>query len=90
MAGTKTSVWLGEEQYAQWKASGDSLTEIVKRGLAAPKAETEKAATPAEVREIVVEAIAAVLERLDAKPDTSDIRHMIRTELERVAGQPHV
>lgn len=75
MSGTKTSVWLGEEQHAQWKASGDSLTTIIKRGLAAPKTdEVERPATVAEVREIV-EAAEGRLHRI------------IRDELERIAGQ---
>ena len=104
MTGTKTSVWLGEDLHSQWKASGDSLTEIVKRGLVASKGEAEKPATTAEIARLLDERLAPILERLDALPDTSNVRHMIRTELdahidavkrvvraelERVAGQSH-
>jgi hypothetical protein len=49
MPGKKTSVWLGEEELAAWKDSGDSLTEIVKRGLAAPP--PEQPVTSAEFHE---------------------------------------
>jgi hypothetical protein len=76
MAGTKTSVWLGEEQHAQWKASGESLTEIVKRGLAT-RAPEGTPATAAEVREIVSEEAGALEERL---------RRIVREELARVTG----
>jgi hypothetical protein len=81
MPGTKTSVWLGEEQYAQWKASGDSLTEIVKRGLAAgdPESLDEK------IGRLLDEKLAPVLERLDSLPDAAEIRRIV----ERVAGQSH-
>lgn len=72
MPGTKTSVWLGEEQYEQWKASGESLTEIVKRGLAAPP--PERPVTSAEFRE----EIATLRE---------EIPRVIRAELERIAGR---
>jgi hypothetical protein len=33
MPGTKTSVWLGEDLITRWKASGLSLTDLVRRGL---------------------------------------------------------
>ena len=78
MPGTKTSVWLGEELHAQWKAGGESLTEIVKRGLAT-KPESGTPVTAAEVREL--------REELSAKPDADEIRRIVREEVERVAGQ---
>jgi hypothetical protein len=75
MPGTKTSVWLSEEQVTQWKASGLSLTEIVRRGLAAP-----------DPQEAVTEAIrTAVREELAAAEDA--IRRTVREELERVASR---
>jgi hypothetical protein len=77
MPGIKTSVWLGEEQHAQWKASGLSLTEIVKRGLAAGDPES------------LDEKLAPLLERMDAKPDAAEMRRIISEALERVAGQSH-
>jgi hypothetical protein len=77
MPGIKTSVWLGEEQHTQWKASGLSLTEIVKRGLAAGDPES------------LDEKLAPLLERMDAKPDPSEVRRIVREELERVAGVSH-
>jgi hypothetical protein len=77
MPGTKTSVWLGEELHAQWKAGGESLTEIVKRGLAT-KPESGESATAAEVREIV-------RDELDAQDGR--LRRIVREELERVAGR---
>jgi hypothetical protein len=45
MAGTKTSVWLGEDLIAQWKASGLSLTELVRRGLATTNPQPPQAVT---------------------------------------------
>lgn len=75
MPGTKTSVWLGEDEHAQWKASGLSLTEIVKRGLAAPgQAEASAAAVRAAVREELTEA-------------EERIRRIVREELERLASR---
>jgi hypothetical protein len=78
MPGTKTSVWLGEEQYAQWKASGDSLTEIVKRGLAVGSPD-----------EALNDKLAPLLERVAELPDEGAVRRIVREELERVAGQSH-
>jgi hypothetical protein len=81
----KTSVWLDDETGAEWKASGLPLAELVKRGLkaAAPEPLDEK------IARLLGERIAAVLERLNAKPDTDEVRRIVRDELERVAGQSH-
>lgn len=76
MPGIKTSVWLGETEHAQWKASGKSLTEIVKAGLATI------GGAPADP--VTVDRL---LEELDAQDDR--IRRIVRDELARVAGQPH-
>lgn len=75
MPGTKTSVWLGEEQVTQWKASGLSLTEIVRRGLAAPDPQEAGAA---EIRAVIREELAAAEDQ---------IRRVVREELERVASR---
>lgn len=72
MPGIKTSVWLGEDLHAQWKASGDSLTEIVKRGLAA-SGESDRPVTAAELRE-----------ELEAQDDR--VRRIVRDEMAKVAG----
>jgi hypothetical protein len=80
MPGAKTSVWLGEEQVSQWKASGLSLTEIVKRGLAALDL-----AAP-DPQEASIDAIrAAIREELDAAEER--IRRIVRDELEAVASR---
>jgi hypothetical protein len=75
MPGTKTSVWLGETEHARWKASGVSLTEIVKRGLDAPDPQEAGAA---EIRAAIREELAEAEER---------IRRLVREELERVASR---
>ena len=80
MPGAKTSVWLGEEQVKAWKASGLSLTEIVKLGLAAldlPAPDQPEAGTEA-IR-------AAIREEFDAAEDR--IRRIVRDELERVTAR---
>lgn len=51
MPGIKTSVWLGEAEHEQWKASGKSLTEIVKAGLAALGAAQGQPVTVETLRE---------------------------------------
>ena len=76
MPGTKTSVWLGAELHAQWKASDLSLTEIVRRGLAA-SGEQAQPLTAAEVREIV-------RDELDAQDDR--VRRIVRDEMSRVTS----
>ena len=80
MPGAKTSVWLGEEQVKAWKASGLSLTEIVKRGLAALDL-----AAPDPQQDSTEAIRAAIREELDAAEDR--IRRVIRDELERVAAR---
>ena len=75
MPGIKTSVWLGEDQYARWKASGLSLTEIVRRGLDAPDPQE---AGVAAVRDAVREELAATETR---------ILSGVRQELERIASR---
>ena len=79
MPGTKTSVWLSEEQVTQWKASGLSLTEIVRRGLAA--GDPQEAATEGLVTAIS----SAVGTLIDASEER--VRRIVREELERVASQ---
>jgi hypothetical protein len=75
MPGTKTSVWLSEDLAARWKASGLSLTEIVRRGLDAT--DPQDAAT-AEDRAALREELAA---------NNEDVRRIVREELERVASR---
>lgn len=81
----KTSVWLDDETGAEWKASNLPLAELVKRGLRAdaPEPLDEK------VGRLLAERLAPVLERLDGKPDTDEVRRIVRDELARVAGQSH-
>jgi len=74
MPGIKTSVWLTEDQHAQWKASKLSLTEIVGRGLAAPD---PREAAAAAAREAVREELAA---------NNAEVRRIVREEIERVSG----
>jgi hypothetical protein len=81
MPGKKTSVWLGEEELAAWKDLGASLTEIVKRGIAAMQEagpELDLAGLPAEVR-VLRDLVAAI-------PDEEQVRRIVREEIERVAG----
>ena len=101
----KTSVWLSDDIAERWKKTGLPLAEFVKRGLDAGEpeplddkisrllaerlAEAGQPATAAEVREIIREEINAVLDRLDGKPDTIEVRAIIRAELERATGQSH-
>ena len=75
MPGTKTSVWLSEDLATRWKASGLSLTEIVRRGLDAT--DPQEAAT-AEDRAVLREELAA---------NNEDVRRIMREELERVASR---
>lgn len=85
MPGTKTSVWLGEEQHEQWKASGKSLTEIVKAGLAAlglDAPDTGRPATLAEIREELDDALMGVMFE-------KRLGRIVREELSRVAGESH-
>lgn len=77
MPGTKTSVWLGEEEHARWKASGLSLTEIVKRGLIAPGPQEVAAQT-------VLDAITAAEERILGA--VSKVERRVE-ELERIASR---
>jgi hypothetical protein len=80
MPGAKTSVWLGEEQVKAWKASGLSLTEIVKRGLTALDLDDPgpQEADLAAIR-------TAISEELGASEDR--IRRIVREELERISGR---
>jgi hypothetical protein len=68
MAGKKTSVWLGQTELDEWKNSGASLTDIVKRGLAAMRedagAAPADAATAQEVQAIVREEVSAISDSL--------------------------
>lgn len=75
MTGTKTSVWLGEDLAARWKASGLSLTQIVRLGLDA--ADRQEAA-PADDRTALREELAA---------NNEDVRRVVREELERIASR---
>jgi hypothetical protein len=70
MAGKKTSVWLGQAELDEWKASGFSLTDIVKRGLAVIRAEMgdpqpDLGAIQAEIRDLrdEVAALRRLIER---------------------------
>jgi hypothetical protein len=73
MPGKKTSVWLGEEELAEWKDSKASLTEIVKDGLAARRNRSAGAQPD-------LASIAADIEAL-----REAIPRMVRAELERLA-----
>ena len=75
MPGTKTSVWLGESEHARWKASGLSLTEIVRAGLDAIDARRPDAG---DGRAVLREELAA---------NNQDVRRIVREELERVASR---
>jgi hypothetical protein len=79
MAGKKTSVWLGEDELAEWKASGVSLTDIVKRGLAAMR---EGAGTP----QPDLASIVSRLDGLDGKLSDERLLRLIGRALERLAG----
>jgi hypothetical protein len=59
MTGTKTSVWLGEDLAARWKASGLSLTELVRRGVAA-----SETARPGTLTEDTIAAVAQAVVKL--------------------------
>jgi hypothetical protein len=75
MPGKKTSVWLGEEELAEWKDSKASLTEIVKDGLAARRKRA------AEVQPDLA-SIAADIQAL-----REDIPRVVRAEIERATGR---
>lgn len=75
MPGTKTSVWLGEADHARWKASGLSLTEIVRAGLDAIEAPQPAAG---DDRAVLREELAATETR---------ILSGVREELERIASR---
>ena len=75
MPGTKTSVWLGESEHARWKASGLSLTEIVKAGLDAIETQRPDAG---DSRAVLREELAAAETR---------ILSGVRQELERIASR---
>lgn len=75
MPGTKTSVWLGEADHARWKASGLSLTDIVRAGLDAIEAPQAPAG---DDRAVLREELAA---------NNEDVRRVVREELERVASR---
>lgn len=79
MPGTKTSVWLRDDQIARWKASKLSLTELVERGLSAPDPQEAAAAA---IRAAIGEEIAGAETRSDDR-----IRRIIREELERIASR---
>jgi DNA-binding IclR family transcriptional regulator len=85
MPGKKTSVWLGEDELAAWKDLQVSLTEIVKRGIAAIREQDEPqldlTALPAEIR-VLRDLVAAI-------PDEGQVRRIVRDELQRIAGQSH-
>ena len=78
--GKKTSVWMGARELAAWKDSGASLTEIVKRGLAAI-AEDEAAPVPDLAAEVK-----AIREELAALPD--EVRIVVRAEIARLTSSP--
>lgn len=86
MPGIKTSVWLGETERDQWKASNYSLTDIVKAGLAALGAGDEQPLSAPAVREIVREELAPLLERVDAKPDAGEVERIVSRQIQRAAG----
>lgn len=75
MPGTKTSVWLRDDQVTRWKASKLSLTEIVDRGL---DAEDPQEAATEQDRAVLREELAATERRIISG---------VREELERVAGR---
>lgn len=81
----KTSIWLPDDIAEQWKASGDSLAELVRRGLAAGKPE------PLDVKidRIVDARLTPLTERLDRLPGADDVKRIIRDEISRAAGASH-
>jgi hypothetical protein len=74
----KTSLWLNDDLAAEAKATGESLSELVRRGVHA----SDPDRTERRIREIVSEA-------LEDRPTADEVRSIVREELERVAGQSH-
>jgi hypothetical protein len=70
----KTSIWLPDDLVEPWRDSGDSLADLVRRGLTAGKPEP----LDEKIRRIVREELAAV-------PDDERIQRIVRDELERVS-----
>jgi predicted GIY-YIG superfamily endonuclease len=82
--GIKTSVWLGKDLRARWKASELSLTEIVKLGLDAAERAAKQPA-PGDV----ADNIRMIRDTLSVLPDEDEVRAIVREELSRVAGESH-
>jgi hypothetical protein len=80
--GRKTSVYLTDKLSARIEASGRKPADLMAAALDADDAAPQLApATAAEVREI--------REELSTKPDTDEIRRIVREEVERATGQSY-
>jgi hypothetical protein len=82
-------VYHSDELSERMKASPLKHADLLSTGLDASEAVPEAESAERVLARLLDERLAPVLERLDGKPDTGEVRHMIREEVERVAGQSH-
>lgn len=74
----KTSLWLNDDLAAEAKATGESLSELVRRGVHASDPDRAEQ----RLRDLLREELAD-------RPTSDDMRRIVEAALERFAGQSH-